>query len=124
MHSITDVLLGRWFWCAVTALPESTIRSYFTQTTVAENGCYVLNIPSGKGDGQKVSVTIDDYIPCMNKRPAYGRAGGRKEFWSMLLSKAFAKAQGSFSKLFELPSGSELDYLTSTLDQGDPVLRR
>lgn len=38
-------------------------------------------------------VTIDDFVPCVNKQPVYGRCRDSTEMWVPLIEKAYAKVR-------------------------------
>ena len=43
-------------------------------------------------------MLIDDYIPCIDGRPAFSSANGN-ELWVIILEKAWAKLHGSYERI-------------------------
>jgi calpain-15 len=71
------------------------IRKLFVSDKANKNGIYKMNLTK---NGVKVIVTVDDFIPCRNGKPAFTRANG-SELWVLLLEKAFAKLHGSYERI-------------------------
>jgi calpain-15 len=48
--------------------------------------------------GKQLEVTVDDYFPCLNGKPAFSRANGF-ELWVLILEKAYAKVFRSYERI-------------------------
>lgn len=98
-NDIKQGFLGNcWFLCAVACLAErpELVRRLFITKEYNDEGIYRLKICK---NGEWISVTVDDYIPCYyNGGPMFARSIG-DELWVMLLEKAYAKVHGNYLAL-------------------------
>lgn len=89
------VLGNEWFLSAVALLAErpALIERLFVTKELNTAGVYKLRLCK---NGEWVTVTIDDYIPCYPEgEPLFAKCHGN-ELWVMLLEKAFAKLHGNY----------------------------
>jgi len=93
----TGVAGSCYFWSSILMAGDNTLRGMFSQRAEDRTGVY--NITCMK-EGVPVVVIIDEFIPCIDGIPAFGRAGEPNEMWSMLLCKAAAKLYGSYADFF------------------------
>lgn len=87
-----------WFLSALSSLAErpGMVRRLFITQEYNKEGIYQIKICK---NGEWVTVTIDDYIPCRyNGGPMFSRGSGN-ELWVMLIEKAYAKLHGSYAAL-------------------------
>ena len=49
-------------------------------------------------NGIMQDIEMDSYIPCLNGRPCFAKANGPK-LWVIILEKAWAKLNGSYSRI-------------------------
>lgn len=87
-----------WFLSALSSLAErpGLVRRLFVTQEHNDKGVYKIKIFK---NGEIVTVTIDDYIPCRyNGGPMFSR-GTANELWVMLIEKAYAKLHGSYQAL-------------------------
>lgn len=90
---------------SLTALAEHPKRLFNLITRVG-NGKYEVKTYY-KGTHQ--TVIIDDFIPCINKKPAFTSSSGN-EYWALLIEKAYAKLAGSYAAI---ESGSVMATLSN-----------
>lgn len=91
-------LANCWFLSALSCLAERPIlvKRLFLQDSFNEQGIYRIKVCK---NGEWVTVTVDDYIPCYyNAGPMFARANGN-ELWVLLLEKAYAKVHGNYQAL-------------------------
>ena len=98
---IDDIIQGNvgdcYFMASLAAMCKTPqlIMELFRQLTITENGCYevVMRI-----EGVWQVVIIDDYFPCHKgtKKPLFAQSNGG-ELWVMILEKAWAKVNDSYS---------------------------
>ncbi|KAK3283109.1 hypothetical protein CYMTET_9187 [Cymbomonas tetramitiformis] len=115
----TDIAQGQlgdcWLLSSISSLaefPEVVKYSFVTKDTNLE-GKYVVRIYDPKlaaashrttigapkaGKQEWIEITVDDYLPCSNGKPAFAAAPGG-DFWVCILEKAYAKYVGSYEKL-------------------------
>lgn len=95
-NDIKQGFLGNcWFLCAVASLAEnpSLVKRLFITKEYNEEGIYRLKICK---NGEWITVTVDDYIPCYYQAgPMFARSNG-DELWVLLLEKAYAKVHGNY----------------------------
>jgi calpain-15 len=89
-----------WLMCALSSIAEFPllVEALFKHSKhpFSEHGVYKVRLCK---NGEWVTVTVDDYIPCFPEGgPIYSRANGT-ELWVMLVEKAFAKLHGSYSQI-------------------------
>lgn len=87
-----------WFLSALSSLAErpGMVKRLFITKDYNKEGIYKIKICK---NGEWVTVTIDDYIPCRyNGGPMFSRGAG-SELWVMLMEKAYAKLHGSYQAL-------------------------
>lgn len=87
-----------WFMCALSSLAErpELVRRLFLIDEANAEGIYRVKFCK---DGEWVTVTIDDYLPCFPfGGPIFSRSQGN-ELWVLLLEKAYAKIHGSYMLL-------------------------
>lgn len=98
-NDIKQGFLGNcWFLCAVASLAEhpALVRRLFITKEYNEEGIYRLKICK---NGEWITVTVDDYIPCYyNAGPMFAHSIG-DELWVLLLEKAYAKVHGNYCAL-------------------------
>ena len=98
-NDIKQGFLGNcWFLWAVASLAErpALVRRLFITKEYNEEGIYRLKICK---NGEWVTVTVDDYIPCYyNAGPMFAHSIG-DELWVLLLEKAYAKLHGNYYAL-------------------------
>jgi calpain-15 len=98
-NDIKQGFLGNcWFLCAVASLAErpALVKRLFITKEYNKEGIYRLKICK---NGEWVTVTIDDYIPCYyNAGPMFAHSNG-DELWVLLLEKAYAKLHGNYIAL-------------------------
>ena len=108
----SGVLEDLWLIGAFSAVAEQPplLQRLFQKTpSKVECGLYQIELCRG---GQWVTVTVDDYCPCFpNFSPMFSRCHG-EELWVLLLEKAFAKLEGSYLRLREVPLRKALSTLT------------
>ena len=102
------VLGSPWFWIATAACGDQKLRSLIRSASGGRGsgfdteGVYVVRTPLLSVGVGGLETTVDDLIPCIDGRPAFGSYGAGHTAWSLLLAKAFAKASGSYRSLFAL----------------------
>lgn len=87
-----------WFLSALASLAErpGMVRRLFVTQEYNKEGIYKIRICK---NGEWVTVTVDDYIPCRyNGGPLFSR-GSSNELWVILIEKAYAKLHGSYQAL-------------------------
>ncbi|CAI2382511.1 unnamed protein product [Moneuplotes crassus] len=87
-----------WFLSALSSLAErpAMVRRLFVTQEYNKEGIYQIRMCK---NGEWVTVTVDDYIPCRYKGgPMFSRGVGN-ELWVMLVEKAYAKIHGSYHAL-------------------------
>jgi len=87
-----------WFLSALSSLAErpGMVRRLFLTKEYNKEGIYQIKLCK---NGEWVTVTIDDYIPCRyNGGPMFSRGAGN-ELWVMLIEKAYAKLHGNYQAL-------------------------
>jgi calpain-15 len=87
-----------WFLSALSSLAErpGMVKRLFITKEYNKEGIYKIKMCK---NGEWVTVTIDDYIPCRyNGGPMFSRGGGN-ELWVMLIEKAYAKLHGNYQAL-------------------------
>jgi hypothetical protein len=87
-----------WFLSSLAAIAENPalIKRLFITKEYNEEGIYKLRICK---NGEWITVTIDDYIPChFNGGPMFANNKG-DELWAILLEKAYAKIHGSYNQI-------------------------
>lgn len=87
-----------WFLsaCACIAERPGLVKRLFITQEYNPEGIYKLRLCK---NGEWVTVTIDDYIPCsLSGGPLFGHCA-RNELWVSLLEKAYAKLHGSYHAL-------------------------
>lgn len=87
-----------WFLSALSSLAErpGMVKRLFITKEYNEEGIYQIRICK---NGEWITVTIDDYIPCRyNGGPMFSRGAGN-EMWVMLMEKAYAKVHGCYQAL-------------------------
>jgi len=98
-NDINQGALGNcWFLAAIASVAENPalIKRLFLTQEYNEQGLYKLKICK---NGEWITVTVDDYIPCYNNGgPMFCRATG-DELWVLLLEKAYAKLHGNYVQL-------------------------
>jgi calpain-15 len=98
-NDIKQGFLGNcWFMCAVACLAErpALVKRLFMTHEYNEEGIYRIRICK---NGEWVTVTVDDYIPCYyNAGPMFAHSNG-DELWVLLLEKAYAKVHGNYYAL-------------------------
>lgn len=67
----------------------------FVDDEANDAGCYVINFYV---NGYKTAVMVDDWIPCKYGRPAFAKSNTDGELWVILMEKAWAKLQGTYSR--------------------------
>jgi hypothetical protein len=99
---------------------DAALRGLIKETSISSNGAYHVSVVK---DGQQKDEVVDDWIPCVGNEhdlvPAFGQMGSKHTVWSLVLCKAFAKAQGSYRGLFAMSSGSQEGSTRSTIDALD-----
>lgn len=87
-----------WFLSALSSLAErpGMVRRLFITQNYNKEGIYKIKLCK---NGEWVTVTVDDYIPCRySGGPVFSRAAGN-ELWVILLEKAYAKLHGNYYAL-------------------------
>ena len=87
-----------WFLSALSSLAErpALVKRLVLTKKYNKEGIYKIKLCK---NGEWVTVTIDDYIPCYyNGGPIFSRGNG-DELWVMLLEKAYAKMHGCYYSL-------------------------
>jgi hypothetical protein len=87
-----------WFLSALSSLAErpGLVRRLFITQEYNPDGVYQIRLCK---NGEWVTVTVDDYIPCRyNGGPMFSRGAGN-ELWVMLIEKAYAKLHGNYQAL-------------------------
>ena len=115
---ISDIRQGTlndcYLLCSIAAVAEfpERIADLFITKKANESGCNVLYVYV---NGKRTIITVDEYFPCLPDRdppvPSFVNPAGN-EMWTMLIEKAWAKVNGSFSSI-EFGQASEgLHFLT------------
>jgi len=113
---------GAFFWCAVSTSNNAAIRAAFPDGGEIAPGMYRVVLPMAEGPKE---VYVDDWIPCLGTRevdgtftsaPAYGSMGRLREIWSLIYSKACAKAVGSYLAAFTSPLSGTPAQLDQTME--------
>jgi calpain-15 len=89
------VLGDEWFLSAAALLAErpALIERLFLTKEMNTAGIYKLRLCK---NGEWVTVTVDDFIPCYpDGEPIFAKCHGN-ELWVMLLEKAYAKLHGNY----------------------------
>jgi len=87
-----------WFISVIAALAEvpPLIDRLFVTKEVSKEGVYRVKFVK---NGEWVTVTVDDYFPCIpGCDPIFGRSA-HNELWLLILEKAYAKLHGSYLTL-------------------------
>ena len=74
--------------------PERIKRLFISEQTNIQG---VFGVMLTK-NGARKEVIVDDFIPCLNQAPVFGRSDG-KDVWVMLIEKAWAKVHGSYDRI-------------------------
>jgi len=99
-NDIAQGVLGDcWFLAALAGLAEfeGAVFNLFQQKKIADNCMYTINIFNPQSRVWD-SVTIDDFVPCVNGEPIMAKPQDH-EMWVLLLEKAFAKWFGSYCQI-------------------------
>jgi len=98
-NDINQGALGNcWFLASIASLAENPalIKRLFITKEYNPEGIYKIKLCK---NGEWVTVTIDDYIPCFEYGgPMFARNEG-DELWVLLLEKAYAKLHGNYCQL-------------------------
>lgn len=102
--SPADVNQGRlgncYFLSALAVLAEhpSRIQNLFLEGSreISTTGAYGMRLCL---NGVWTEVIVDDFVPCLNGRPAFAQPAQGAEFWVLLLEKAWAKVNGSYQNI-------------------------
>lgn len=101
-----------YFLCSISAVAEfpNRIMELFLTKEANKAGCYAI---VGFIMGQRHTIVIDDAFPYNDKERnlAFAKPRG-KEIWVLLLEKAWAKVNGSFSNIVAGLSREGLHFLT------------
>eukprot|EP00826_Nyctotherus_ovalis_P007192 TRINITY_DN1177_c0_g3_i1.p1 TRINITY_DN1177_c0_g3~~TRINITY_DN1177_c0_g3_i1.p1 ORF type:complete len:1170 (+),score=252.71 TRINITY_DN1177_c0_g3_i1:129-3638(+) len=101
-----------YFLCSISAVAEfpNRIMELFVTREANKAGCYAV---TGFVMGQRHTVVVDDAFPFDNKarKLAFAKPRGN-EIWVLLLEKAWAKINGSFSNIVAGLSREGLHFLT------------
>ena len=92
-------LANCWLLAALSSLAEKDgwIESLFAQREASARGKYQVYLHDVRR--RKMSITVDDRVPCSAAgEPIFSAAAG-DEAWVPLLEKAFAKLCGSYAAL-------------------------
>jgi hypothetical protein len=73
---------------------EDRIRKLFVTSEINAQSVYGIVLTK---NGAKITVVVDDHIPCKNHIPAFAHPHGH-ELWVILLEKAWAKIHGSYER--------------------------
>lgn len=84
------------------------IKSLFDES---ESNFYNIKIYNKNNEKWQI-IKIDDYIPCYLFGNPVGIMSNNRTYWQLLIEKAFAKYQGSYSKLSNLDLESVIIALT------------
>jgi len=98
-NDIKQGILGDcWFLSATASLAErpGMVRRLFITKEYNPEGVYQIKLCK---NGEWVTVTVDDYIPCRYKGGPIFSRGATNEIWVMLLEKAYAKLHGNYQAL-------------------------
>jgi hypothetical protein len=79
---------------SVLATRKDLVSSLFT-TVNASLGLFQVRFFKNEW----LTVTVDDFVPVVNKTPVYGRCSDAREFWVPLVEKAYAKLHGSYESI-------------------------
>ena len=72
------------------------IECMFTSHEVNKAGIYMLLFFV---NGVRTPIIVDDYIPCINKKPCFACSEDENDIWCILLEKAWAKLYGSYKRM-------------------------
>lgn len=98
----SDVIQGQitnsWLLSAFSALADfpNLIKRVIITKEPNEYGLYKIKLWH---TSKWINIVVDDYIPCLPFGNPLFTQNNSKEFWPMLIEKAFAKRYGSYSKL-------------------------
>lgn len=67
----------------------------FLVSEANEQGVYAIQLYK---NGEKIVVTLDDYIVTKDGSPSFSQSNGN-EMWVLLVEKAWAKIHGSFHRI-------------------------
>ena len=81
---------------SVLAEREKRIKNMIVTKEINEQGIWSVRMFK---NGLRTEVVMDNYIPCLDKKPCFTRANGN-ELWVIMLEKAWAKATGTYLQAF------------------------
>jgi hypothetical protein len=99
-NDIMQGVLGDcWLLAAMAGIAEfdGAVFNLFQNKQVTKDGKYTINLFNPQ-TRMWDSVTIDDYVPCVNNEPIMAKPQ-EHEMWVLLLEKAFAKWFGSYCQI-------------------------
>jgi calpain-15 len=80
---------------SVLAEKPGRIENLFITKDINKHGAYAVGITK---NGQKLNVVVDDFLPCLENKPAFSK-GVENDLWLLILEKAWAKIHGSYDRI-------------------------